>query len=137
MSSGARSEVPNRMNSATFSLPIDGRKVVGIVNYVVEHKIDDSEEPKVVPIIKDKAFWVKIKPTDSYLDRELRASGKMVSRLLQHNEPIKEIVDSLSQDSIIGIMVNYYMKNKDDIVNGNTLDKKIREMSTDPYRIKE
>ena len=34
-------------------------------------------------------------------------------------------------------MVNYYMKNKDDIVNGNTLDKKIREMSTDPYRIKE
>ena len=29
-----RKEIPNRMMSATFALPIDGRRVVGILDYV-------------------------------------------------------------------------------------------------------
>jgi hypothetical protein len=28
-----RKEIPNRMMSATFALPIDGRRVVGILDY--------------------------------------------------------------------------------------------------------
>ena len=121
-----RTALPNRMRSATFTLPIDDRKVLGIVNYVT-----GSEG------IVTKAFWVKVKPTDSYLDRELRASGKLVSRLFQRNEPLKEMVDTLSQDNIIGIMINYYMKNQIDILSGRPLEKPIRNISTDPYRIKE
>ena len=121
-----REPLPARMRSATFTLPIDDRRVVGIVNYV----------PSNDGIIT-KGFWVKIKPSDSYLDRELRASGKLVSRLSQHDEPLKEIVDTLSQDNIIGIMVNYYMKNQMDILSGNPLEKPVRSISTDPYRIKE
>ena len=121
-----REPLPARMRSATFTLPIDDRRVVGIVNYV----------PSNDGIIT-KGFWVKIKPSDSYLDRELRASGKLVSRLFQHDEPLKEIVDTLSQDNIIGIMVNYYMKNQMDILSGNPLEKPVRSISTDPYSIKE
>ena len=30
-----RKEIPNRMPSATFTLPIDGKRVVGIINYTV------------------------------------------------------------------------------------------------------
>ena len=66
---GVRKEIPNRMMSATFTLPIDGRNVIGILNYVVS-------DTGITPM----AFWVKLKPTDSYLDRELRASGKLISR---------------------------------------------------------
>ena len=121
-----REPLPARMRSATFTLPSDDRSVVGIVNYV----------PSNDGIIT-KGFWVKIKPSDSYLDRELRASGKLVSRLFQHDEPLKEIVETLSQDNIIGIMVNYYMKNQMDILSGNPLEKPVRSISTDPYRIKE
>ena len=121
-----REPLPARMRSATFTLPIDDRRVVGIVNYV----------PSNDGIIT-KGFWVKINPSDSYLDRELRSSGKLVSRLFQHDEPLKEIVDTLSQDNIIGIMVNYYMKNQMDILSGNPLEKPVRSISTDPYRIKE
>ena len=29
-----RREIPNRMMSATFALPIDGRRVVGILDYI-------------------------------------------------------------------------------------------------------
>ena len=83
------------------------------------------------------ALWVKLKPTDSYLDRELRASGKLVSRLLQHGESLKDIVDSLSQDNVIGQMVNYFAKNMEDIIMGRPLDKKVRMLSTDPYAMKE
>ena len=53
-----RTELPNRMRSTTFTLPVDDRKVIGIVNYTV-----DNEG------IQPQALWVKIKPTDSYLDR--------------------------------------------------------------------
>ena len=54
---GVRKKIPDRMMSATFSLPIDGRKVVGILDYV-------ASETGLTPM----AFWIKLKPTDSYLD---------------------------------------------------------------------
>ena len=31
-----RTELPNRMRSTTFTLPVDDRKVIGIVNYTVD-----------------------------------------------------------------------------------------------------
>jgi len=114
------------MMSTTFTLPIDHRDVVGIVNY-------KADKEGITPM----ALWVKLKPTDSYLDRELRASGKLVSRLLQHGESLKDIVDSLSQDNVIGQMVNYFAKNMEDIIMGRPLDKKVRMLSTDPYAMKE
>jgi len=114
------------MMSTTFTLPIDHRDVVGIVNY-------KADKEGITPM----ALWVKLKPTDSYLDRELRASGKLVSRLLQHGESLKDIVDSLSQDNVIGQMVNYFAKNMEDIMMGKPLDKKVRMLSTDPYAMKE
>lgn len=121
-----RRQIPNRMPSATFTLPIDGRRVVGIVNY-------DVTETGIVPM----AFWVKLKPTDSYLDRELRASGKLISRCLQNNESLKDLVDTLSQDNVIGQMANYLYKNMEDIIMGKQPEKKQRELSTDPYAMKE
>tara|TARA_B100001248_G_C27272291_1_gene403664 strand:+ start:144 stop:539 length:396 start_codon:yes stop_codon:yes gene_type:complete len=121
-----RKQIPNRMPSATFTLPIDGRRVVGIVNY-------DVTDTGIIPM----AFWVKLKPTDSYLDRELRASGKLISRCLQNNESLKDLVDTLSQDNVIGQMANYLHKNMEDIIMGKQPDKKQRELSTDPYAMKE
>jgi len=123
---GVRKQIPNRMPSATFTLPIDGRRVVGILNY-------DITETGIVPM----AFWVKLKPTDSYLDRELRASGKLISRCLQNNESLKDLVDTLSQDNVIGQMANYLHKNIEEIIMGKQPDKKQRELSTDPYAMKE
>ncbi len=117
-----RYEIPDRMMSTTFTLPIDNRKVVGIVNYV-------AGEQGVTPL----ALWVKIKPTDSYLDRELRASGKLISRCLQHGEDLKDLAETLSQDNIIGQMVHYFHKNIEDIILGNQPDKRQRMLSTDPY----
>ena len=121
-----RTEIPNRMMSATFSLPIDGRKVIGIVNYV-------PSDTGLTPL----AFWMKLKPTDSYLDRELRASGKLISRCLQHGESLKDLVDTLSQDNVIGQMANYLHKNMEDIILGKQPEKKQRMLSTDPYAMKE
>ena len=123
---GVRRKIPNRMPSAPFTLPIDGKRVVGIINYTIT-------ETGIVPM----AFWVKLKPTDSYLDRELRASGKLISRCLQNNESLKDLVDTLSQDNIIGQMANYLHKNMEDIIAGKQPDKKQRELSTDPYAMKE
>ena len=117
-----RYEIPNRMMSTTFTLPIDNRKVVGIVNYTAGNE-------GITPL----ALWVKIKPTDSYLDRELRASGKLISRCLQHGEDLKDLAETLSQDNIIGQMVHYFHKNIEDIILGNQPDKKQRMLSTDPY----
>ena len=121
-----RSEIPNRMNSATFALPIDNRKVVGIVDYTLSNT-------GVIPL----AFWIKLKPTDSYLDRELRASGKLISRCLQNGEDLKGLVETLSLDCVIGQMANYLHKNMEDIILGNDIDKKQRMLSTDPYDMKE
>ena len=117
-----RAKIPDRMMSTTFTQNIDDRKVVGIVNYTADNN-------GVTPL----AFWVKIKPTDSYLDRELRASGKLISRCLQHGEDLKDLADTLSQDNIIGQMVNYFYKNVEDIILGVQPDKKQRMLSTDPY----
>ena len=117
-----RHEIPNRMMSTTFTLPIDNRKVIGIVNYT-------AGAEGITPL----AFWVKIKPTDSYIDRELRASGKLISRCLQHGEDLKELADTLSQDNIIGQMVNYFNKNVEEIIMGQQSNKKQRMLSTDPY----
>ena len=117
-----RHKIPDRMMSTTFTLPIDNREVVGIVNYIA----DDSG---ITPL----ALWVKIKPTDSYIDRELRASGKLISRCLQHGEDLKDLAETLSQDNIIGQMVHYFQKNVEDIIMGKQPDKKQRMLSTDPY----
>ena len=123
---GVRKEIPNRMMSATFALPIDGRKVIGILNYV-------ASDTGITPM----AFWIKLKPTDSYLDRELRASGKLISRCLQNSESLKDLVETLSQDNVMGQMANYLHKNMEDIILGKKPDKKQRELSTDPYAMKE
>jgi|TARA_X000001036_G_scaffold317047_1_gene295478 hypothetical protein len=117
-----RHKIPDRMMSTTFTLPIDNRKVVGIVNYI-------ADDNGITPL----ALWVKIKPTDSYIDRELRASGKLISRCLQHGEDLKDLAETLSQDNIIGQMVHYFQKNIEDIIMGNQPDKKQRMLSTDPY----
>ena len=117
-----RHKIPNRMMSATFTLPIDDRKVVGIVNYI-------ATEEGIIPM----ALWVKIKPTDSYIDLELRASGKLISRCLQHGEDLKELAETLSQDNIIGQMVHYFVKNIEEIITGVQPNKKQRMLSTDPY----
>jgi hypothetical protein len=121
-----RKEIPDRMMSATFTLPIDERRVVGILDYV-------ANESGVIPM----AFWIKLKPTDSYLDRELRASGKLISRCMQHGESLKELVDTLSQDNVVGQMANYLYKNMEDIILGKQPEKKQRMLSTDPYAMKE
>jgi len=121
-----RKEIPDRMMSATFTLPIDERRVVGILDYI-------ADENGVIPM----AFWIKLKPTDSYLDRELRASGKLISRCMQHGESLKELVDTLSQDNVVGQMANYLYKNMEDIIMGKQLEKKQRMLSTDPYAMKE
>tara|TARA_Y100000816_G_scaffold265196_1_gene224872 strand:- start:583 stop:978 length:396 start_codon:yes stop_codon:yes gene_type:complete len=123
---GVRKEIPDRMMSATFTLPIDERNVTGILDYV-------ASDTGVTPM----AFWIKLKPTDSYLDRELRASGKLISRCMQHGEPLKELVDTLSQDNVVGQMANYLHKNMEDIIMGKKPDKKQRMLSTDPYAMKE
>jgi hypothetical protein len=123
---GVRKNIPDRMMSATFTLPIDERNVTGILDYV-------ASETGVTPM----AFWIKLKPTDSYLDRELRASGKLISRCMQHGEPLKELVDTLSQDNVVGQMANYLHKNMEDIIMGKKPDKKQRMLSTDPYAMKE
>ena len=117
-----RHKIPDRMMSTTFTLPIDIRKVVGIVNYI-------ADDNGITPL----ALWVKIKPTDSYIDRELRASGKLISRCLQHGEDLKDLAETLSQDNIIGQMVHYFQKNVEDIILGVQPDKKQRMLSTDPY----
>ena len=123
---GVIKEIPDRMMSATFTLPIDERRVVGILDYI-------ADENGVIPM----AFWIKLKPTDSYLDRELRASGKLISRCMQHGESLKELVDTLSQDNVVGQMANFFYKNMEDIIMGKQLEKKQRMLSTDPYAMKE
>ena len=123
----SRITLESRMRSVTFTISIDERRVTGLVDYIID----------VETGVRELGFWVKLKPTDSYLDRELRASGKLVSRLLQYGEALKDIVDTLSQDNIIGHMVHYYLKNKEEILTGEDIEKKQRMLSTDPYAIRE
>ena len=121
-----RREIPDRMMSATFALPIDERRVVGILDYI-------ASDTGITPM----AFWIKIKPTDSYLDRELRASGKLISRCMQHGQSLKDMVDTVSQDIVFGQLANYLHKNMEDIILGKQPEKKQRMLSTDPYAMKE
>tara|TARA_R100000900_G_C3221007_1_gene140825 strand:- start:100 stop:477 length:378 start_codon:yes stop_codon:yes gene_type:complete len=125
MNSVARAEVPNRMRSNTVRMDIDDRRVVAIVDYVVNAQ-------GITPM----AIWVKIKPNESTLDRELRASGKAVSLLLQYGCSLKEIVETFTKDSIIGASVTYIQKNIESILAGEQLEGKIPKLSTDPYKIK-
>jgi hypothetical protein len=82
-----------------------------------------------------ETMWLEIQQVN--LDRELRASGKLISRCLQHGESLKDLVDTLSQDNVIGQMANYLHKNMEDIILGKQPDKKQRMLSTDPYAMKE
>ena len=100
---GVRKKIPDRMMSATFTLPIDGRRVVGILDYI-------ASDTGLTPM----AFWIK-----------------------QHGESLKDLVDTLSQDNVVGQMSNYLHKNMEDIILGKQPDKKQRELSTDPYAMKE
>ena len=117
-----RRHIPNRMPTALFTLPIDGRAVTGEINYI-------HTDTGVVPI----ALWIKLDKTDTYLDRELRASGKLISRCFQNDESLKELVETLSVDNVIGILANYLDKNLEDILMAVQPTKKQRMLSTDPY----
>ena len=125
MNTVARAEVPNRMRSTTIRMNIDDRRVLAIVDY-------DVNQSGIVPM----AVWIKVRPTESTLDRELRASGKMISLLLQFGCNLKEIADTLTKDSIVGSAVTYLHKNLDSILSGEQGDK-VPRLNTDPYKIKD
>tara|TARA_R100000995_G_C3437062_1_gene101386 strand:- start:91 stop:471 length:381 start_codon:yes stop_codon:yes gene_type:complete len=126
MDNVARLEVPNRMRSNTVRMDIDDRRVVAIVDYTINAQ-------GITPM----AIWVKIKPNESTLDRELRASGKAVSLLLQYGCSLKEIAETFTKDSIIGSAVVYIQKNIESILAGEKFEGKVPRLSTDPYKIKE
>jgi hypothetical protein len=125
MSNVARAEVPNRMRSVTQKMEIDGRRILSIIDYTIS-------PTGMLPM----AIWVKLKPTESTLDRELRASGKMTSLLLQYGCSLKEIAETLTKDSVVGAAINYIHKNLDDILSGEQGDK-VPKLNTDPYKIKD
>ena len=125
MSNVARVPVPNRMRSNTVRMNIDDRRVLTIVDY-------DVNQSGIVPM----AVWIKVRPTESTLDRELRASGKMISLLLQFGCSLKEIADTLTKDSIVGSAVTYLYKNLDSILSGEQ-GEKVPKLNTDPYKIKD
>jgi|TARA_R110000803_G_scaffold154033_1_gene218860 hypothetical protein len=126
MENVARLKTPNRMRSTTVRMNIDDRRVVAMVDYTVN-------EDGILPM----AIWVKIKPSESTLDRELRASGKAVSLLLQYGCSLKEIVETFTKDSIIGSAVTYIHKHLEGILLGEPLEGKVPKLNTDPYKIKE
>ena len=99
MSNVARAPVPMRMRSVTQRMEIDGRRILSIIDYTIS-------PTGITPM----AVWVKLKPTESTLDRELRASGKMTSLLLQYGCSLKEISETLTKDSIVGAALNYIYK---------------------------
>jgi hypothetical protein len=120
----ARIKVPDRMQTVNIRMSIDNLRVVASLDY-------NYSPTGITPM----AIWVKIKPNESTLDRELRSSGKLASLLMQYGCPMKEIADTLTKDSIIGQVVNYITKNLEDILAGNQPDK-IPNFSTDIYKIK-
>ena len=125
MSNVARVPVPNRMRSVTQKMEIDGRRILSIIDYTIS-------PTGMLPM----AVWVKLKPTESTLDRELRASGKMTSLLLQYGCSLKEIAETLTKDSIVGAAINYLHKNLESILAGDQGDK-VPKLNTDPYKIKD
>tara|TARA_R100001594_G_scaffold94943_1_gene129217 strand:- start:107 stop:490 length:384 start_codon:yes stop_codon:yes gene_type:complete len=125
MSNVARAPVPMRMRSVTQRMEIDGRRILSLIDYTIS-------PTGITPM----AIWVKLKPTESTLDRELRASGKMTSLLLQYGCSLKEISETLTKDSIVGAALNYIYKNLDEILSGEQGDK-VPKLNTDPYKIKD
>ena len=125
MSNVARAEVPTRMRSITVRMKIDERRVLAIVDY-------DVSSIGINPM----AVWIKVRPTESTLDRELRASGKMTSLLLQYGCSLKEIAETLTKDSIVGAAITYLHKNLESILAGEQGDK-VPNLNTDPYKIKD
>ena len=120
-----RAEVPMRMRSTTVRLKVDDRRVLSIIDY-------STSTTGITPM----AVWIKVRPTESTLDRELRASGKMMSLLLQYGCSLKEIAETLTKDSIVGSAVTYIHKNLESILTGEQGDK-IPNLNTDPYKIKD
>jgi|TARA_R100001460_G_scaffold15642_5_gene34443 hypothetical protein len=125
MSNVARAEVPMRMRSITVRMKIDDRRVLAIVDYSMS-----------ATGISPMAVWIKVRPTESTLDRELRASGKMTSLLLQYGCSFKEIAETLTKDSIVGAAITYLHKNLESILAGEQGDK-VPNLNTDPYKIKD
>ena len=125
MSNVARAEVPTRMRSITVRMKIDDKRVLAIVDY-------DVSSIGINPM----AVWIKVRPTESTLDRELRASGKMTSLLLQYGCSLKEIAETLTKDSIVGAAITYLHKNLESILAGEQGDK-VPNLNTDPYKIKD
>lgn len=122
-----REPLPNRMKCVTFPMKVDNRNLTVVVDY-----IEKENEYYII-----KAAWIKLVPQDSYLDRELRASGKMLSRCFQRGESVKDMADTLSQDNIAGVVANYMKKNMTDILSGKQPGPdEVKNISTDPYRIK-
>ena len=119
-----RIEMATRMECRNVRLQIDDRTVSVNVDFQVE-------PTGVTPV----ALWVRVKPEESTLGRELRASGKSNSLLLQSGWSLKEIADTLTKDSYMGSAVTYITKNIEDIWN-NVQPEKTPRMSTDPYKIK-
>ena len=119
-----RIEMSNRMECRNVRLQIDDRTVSVNVDFQVE-------PTGVMPV----ALWVRVKPEESTLGKELRASGKSNSLLLQSGWSLKEIADTLTKDSYMGSAVTYITKNIEDIWN-NEQPEKTPRMSTDPYKIK-
>jgi len=125
MENPMRAEVPMRMRSITVRMKIDDRRVLAIVDYAVS-----------VTGITPMAVWIKVRPTESTLDRELRASGKMISLLLQYGCSLKEVAETLTKDSIVGSAITYLHKNLESILAGEQGDK-VPNLNTDPYKIKD
>ena len=125
MESTMRVEVPMRMRSITVRMKIDDRRVLAIVDY-------STSNTGIMPM----AVWIKVRPTESTLDRELRASGKMISLLLQYGCSLKEVSETLTKDSIVGSAITYLHKNLESILSGEQGDK-IPNLNTDPYKIKD
>ena len=119
-----RIEVANRMECRNVRLNIDDRTVSVTINF-------DTSTEGVTPV----ALWVRVKPEESTLGREMRASGKSNSLLLQTGWSLKEIADTLTKDSYMGSAVTYIAKNVEDIWN-NVQPEKTPKLNTDPYKIK-
>ena len=119
-----RIEVANRMECRNVRLNIDDRTVSVTINF-------DTSTEGVTPV----ALWVRVKPEESTLGREMRASGKSNSLLLQTGWSLKEIADTLTKDSYMGSAVTYIAKNVEDIWN-NVQPEKTPKLSTDPYKLK-
>ena len=119
-----RVNMPNRMETRTVRLNIEDRTVSVNINFHVE-------DIGITPV----ALWVRVKPDESTLGRELRASGKSNSLLLQSGFSLKEIADTLTKDSYMGSVITYIAKNLEDIWN-NLQPEKTPRLNTDPYKLK-